>query len=67
MGPFERLRLWLGGIAVAVWVITIGFDIFDPSYDPPQSVQLVVLLVAGSLFTPTIVKKANGVVKKNGE
>jgi len=61
VGPFEKLRLVFGSVAITLWVVSIGFDIFRPAYDPPQSIQLVVLIVAGSLFAPTVVKKVNGV------
>lgn len=65
MGPFERLRLVVGAVAVTLWTLSIIADFFVPSYDPPQSIQLVVLIVAGSLFAPTVVKRVNG-VKKDG-
>jgi hypothetical protein len=60
MGPFERLRLILGAAAIGAWVVTLILDAVNPNYDPPQSVQLVVLIIAGSLFAPTIVRKQNG-------
>jgi hypothetical protein len=65
MGAFERLRLALGIVAVIAWVVSIGVDIFVPAYDPPQSIQFVVLIVAGSLFAPTVVRKVNGVMPKD--
>lgn len=60
MGPFEKLRLVLGSVAIAVWVFSIVAEATIPTFESPQSVQLVVLIVAGSLFAPTIVRKANG-------
>ena len=60
MGPFEKLRLVLGSVAIAVWVISIVLEATIQDYKSPPSIQLVVLIVAGSLFAPTIVKKANG-------
>jgi hypothetical protein len=46
-----------------LWTVSISFDIFKENYDPPQSVQLVILIVAGSLFAPTVVRKVNGMKK----
>lgn len=63
MGPFEKLRLILGSVAIGLWVISIVVDALVPMYDPPPSIQLVVLIVAGSLFAPTITRKVNGVDK----
>lgn len=60
MGPFEKLRLVLGSVAIGLWVISIIVDALVPMYDPPPSIQLVVLIIAGSLFAPTIVRKQNG-------
>ena len=60
MGPFEKLRLVLGSVAIVVWVVTIVLEATVSTYKTPPSVQLVVLIVAGSLFAPTIVRKANG-------
>lgn len=63
LSALERLRLVLGTSAVVLWVVTIILDAIHPMYDPPPSIQLVILIVAGSLFAPTVIRKVNGTKK----
>lgn len=53
-GKLALLKLVVGWSIVAVWAFSIGLDVFLPEYDPPPTIHLLMMLVAGAMFGPTI-------------
>lgn len=51
----ERLRLALGWTIVGAWTLSLVLDAIPGStYDPPASVHVLMMVVAGALFGPRI-------------
>lgn len=56
-----RLRIVIGWVVVGAWVGSIIIDASIPDYDPPASIHLLMMLVAGALFGPKITGRSSGV------
>lgn len=50
----DRLRLVLGWTVTVGWAISVGISFLDRSYNPPSTLHLLMMLIAGVLFGPTI-------------
>lgn len=51
----ERLRVAVGWVVVCAWVASLIVDALVKTYDPPTTLHIVMMIVAGYLFAPTIV------------
>jgi len=58
MRGVDRFRLIVAGVIVVVWVAATIYDATSPAYDVPTNVQNLMMLVAGFLFTPTVIRAA---------
>jgi len=64
MRGVDRFRLVVAAVIVAVWVVATLLDATVPGYDVPTNVQNLMMLVAGFLFTPTVIRAAT---RRGGE
>ena len=60
-------RVIFGAVVILAWVTSIIVNLVDRTYDPPASVHILMMLVAGALFGPSLPDwiKRNG--KKEGD
>ena len=54
----ERFRIVVAGIIVALWAAATIHDATSAGYDVPQNLQNVMMVVAGFLFTPAVIRAA---------
>lgn len=59
----EKLRVFLGWASVVAWLASLTLAAVDRTYHPDPSVHVVLMVVAGALFGPSIVRRRNGGVK----
>ncbi len=53
----------INGIAitvVAVWAISMIVEIFNPAYNPPNGIYPALMIVLGSIFGYTLVRRPPG-------
>ena len=50
----DRLRIGVGIVIVCAWVGSLLLDAFVTDYDPPATVHLLMMVVAGAIFGPSI-------------
>ena len=65
MRGFDRLRLILAWTICTLYVIATILDAFLPNFEKPDDLSKLMLIVAGFLFTPTIIAAA--VRRTNGK
>lgn len=53
-------RLIFAGAILVAWLASIVVDTLSASYDPPYSLHLLMMVVAGALFGPAITGRTNG-------
>ena len=56
-------KLIVNGIAIVIasaWAISFVLDAIVYTYEPPQSVHALMLIVSGAAFTSTVMKNKNG-------
>lgn len=53
----DRLRQVVAWIIVVLWVLLVILQAVDPSRPVPAPVQALMMLVAGYLFAPTIMRR----------
>lgn len=53
----ERLRMWVAWIIVVLWVFLVILQAVDPHRPVPAAVQALMMLVAGYLFAPAIMRR----------
>lgn len=55
--PMDRLRLVVGGLITAAWFASFVVDVVNPAYDPPATIHLLMMVVAGALFAPSVLNR----------
>lgn len=58
MRGVDRLRLVVAGGISVLWVAATIYDALSPTYEVPTNLQNLMMLVAGFLFTPTVIRAA---------
>ena len=58
MRGFDRLRVIVASTIFALWVAATVFDATSTTYEVPSNLQALMMLVAGFLFTPSVIRAA---------
>jgi len=58
MRGVEKLRLIVATTIFVMWVVATLYDVSSAEYDVPSNLQNLMMLVAGFLFTPTVIRAA---------
>jgi len=58
--PLDLVRLIIAWAVVVAWLASIIVDATVPTYEPPASIHILMMLVAGALFGPRIARRGNG-------
>lgn len=56
----DFLRVFLGWTALVAWVGSLVLGAIDRTYEPEPTVHLLMMLVAGVLFGPSLARRRNG-------
>lgn len=57
MTLLEKLRFGVGCVITSAWLASIILAAVDRTYSPPYTLHLTMMIVAGWLFAPSIVKR----------
>lgn len=63
MRGIDRLRVAVAVTITVLWVAATIYDATSATYDVPTNLQNLMMLVAGFLFTPTVIRAAT---RRNG-
>lgn len=56
--PLEVLRLVTASVILALFVVSVIVGIMDGDYEPPWTLHVMMVAIAGYLFGPSIVGRA---------
>lgn len=60
MGLNQRFVDALGWIITAVWALSMALHAANIGYEPPASIHLLMMVVAGTAFGTNFIKPKNG-------
>ena len=67
MRGIDRLRIAVALIITVLWVGATILDATSTNYDVPSNLQNLMMLVAGFLFTPTVIRAATRRTEKSDD
>lgn len=56
----NRLRLALGWLVLTAWALSFVVSLIDRTFVIPNGLQVLMTMVAGAMFAPSLLRRKNG-------